>query len=480
MKQGVRLSQVLGFVENVISTAFKSPFWLCCELSDVKVNGQGHCFVQLLEKDLESDKIIAKSNGIIWSRSYISIKEKFEQTTGMSIASGVQVLLKVHVVFNEVYGLTFQIRDIDPSYTLGEIERKRRENLLRLEKEGLLDLNKHVPKPLCYQNVAVISSEYAAGYQDFVDQVVHNRLKFYCKMTLFSAILQGDGAERSILDAIQRVKSDPGTFDAVIVIRGGGSQSDLAVFDSYHVAKNLALLPVPVFTGIGHTKDQSVVDQVVAFPLKTPTAVADFIIEKMSLVYEKLNLLAYHFASKVNKLFEKEHELHSRMKNDLLHVVMKNRLKSRESQEVLFRNFQAKTKQVIYKKEQNLDKIKMYVQRVVLNRFERSNQQLLSFYHQMFMVSKIVLSRKNNSIMPLISTLCVQIDNRKRSKNVELDHFSRVVSSYDPNNILKRGYSIVKKNGKLVRSIEDVQVGDEIETSLSNFSIFSNVIKCEE
>ncbi|MCT4673504.1 MAG: exodeoxyribonuclease VII large subunit [Prolixibacteraceae bacterium] len=476
MNEGVRLSQVLSFVEDIVSKSFQSPFWLNCELSEVKVNSKGHCFVELVEKDATSDKIIAKASGIIWASVFKDLDNKFINATGMSIAPGVKVLLKGRVDFKSLHGLNFLISDIDPTYTLGEVERKRRETLLRLEKEGLLDLNKKIELPWCFQNIAVVSSETAAGYQDFVDQITYNRSKFACKVTLFSALLQGEQAEESILEALDKIQSQNVNFDALVVIRGGGSQLDLSVFDSYRIAKVIAKWNVPVITGIGHTKDVSVLDQLVAVPLKTPTAVADYILDRMAMVYEKINLIGNKFSLRLKQYLEKEHQMHNQNVYLLSKKILSNRITQRNKQERLFKELHASVKSVINKQHAVFDSSNSFLYRHSLKKIHNENRLISSFGQQFSSFCKIDLAKRNNDIKTFYKSLFSMLDNNKNTHIAELGYYEQLVSSYNPSNILKRGYSIVKMDGKLLRDKKDASPGKTLETTFDNFVIYSKVI----
>ncbi|QZT36722.1 exodeoxyribonuclease VII large subunit [Halosquirtibacter xylanolyticus] len=477
MKEGVRLSQVLGFVENVISTSFKSPFWLNCELSEVKVNSRGHCFVQLVEKDNDSDKIVAKSSGIIWATSYTSLERKFSEATGQSIGPGVKVLLRVQVDFKALHGLNFQIQDIDPSYTLGEIERRRRETIARLKKEGLLERNSTMEKPWCFQNIAVISSEHAAGYQDFVDQVVRNRYGFSCKITLFQALLQGENAEASILEALDNISNHTEEFDGLVIIRGGGSQIDLSVFDSYSISKIIALWPVPVITGIGHTRDISVVDQVVAIPMKTPTAVADYIIERMLIVYEKLNLAAHRFSVRIKKVLEKEHQLQQRLSYNLRHTLLEERGRRRDKQYKLFQSFQLKTTDILRRNDRQLDHLNIGIRSAAKHNIINKDHAISRFRHQLSTFCKIDLLKKEEEWKTFYKTLNSLVDNSINSNKTKLGYWEQIVRSYDPHKILKRGYAFVKKDGVLVSSTTELCPEDRIETVFHDFVLYSKVVE---
>ncbi len=258
---------------------FALPMWISAELSDLKVNGSGHCYLELVEKG-ESDGVAkAQARGVIWRAAYGAIAAKFEAATGARLTRGIKILAKVLVTYHELYGMSLQITDIDPTYTIGEVERQRQEAITRLKAHGSWDVNRGVVMPTLVQRVAVVSSAQAAGYQDFMREMGVS--PYHIATTLFEAIMQGVTAEESIIAALIEIANRRDEFDAVVVIRGGGSTNDLRCFDSYRLALHFARFPRPVIAGIGHDKDTSVVDMVVHTSLKTPTAVAGWFYERM-------------------------------------------------------------------------------------------------------------------------------------------------------------------------------------------------------
>lgn len=251
--------------------------WLRAEISELKVNRSGHCYLNLVEKGASNAAPRAEARAVIWRSAYTSIASKFESATGQALTAGIAVLVRVLVTYHEVYGFSLQIIDLDADYTLGEVERRRRETIERLQKDGVWDMNREVELAEPMLRIAIISSATAAGFQDFRQEIARSPYRF--KLTLFESLMQGDAAERSIIDALCAIAEREQEFDAVVIIRGGGSTSDLALFDSYDIATYVAQFPLPVFTGIGHDKDISVVDMVAHTSCKTPTAVATTLIE---------------------------------------------------------------------------------------------------------------------------------------------------------------------------------------------------------
>jgi exodeoxyribonuclease VII large subunit len=275
-KTTLRLFELNSIIKNVISSALPDTYWVVAEIAEAKLNQKGHCYVELVEKD--DSKIIAQVKANIWAYEYRKLSHKFQAATNESLKPGMKVLLLVAVNFHEVYGLSLNVKDIDPAYTMGEMAMKKREVIERLTKEGLLSLNKSLSLPVVPQRIAVISSPTAAGYGDFFDQLDNNLYGYTFVHTLFPALMQGAEAEESIIAALKLVRQKRDMFDVLVIIRGGGSVIDLNCFDSYNLASQVAKFPLPVITGIGHEKDDTVVDMTAHTKMKTPTAVAEFLI----------------------------------------------------------------------------------------------------------------------------------------------------------------------------------------------------------
>lgn len=287
-EQTISLYELNNLVKQALRRHLPDTYWIEAELSDVRSNYSGHCYLEFVQKDASGNNLIAKARGTIWSNVYKMLKPYFEEETGQAFASGIKVRVCVSVEFHELYGHSLTVVDIDPTYTVGDMIRKRREILRRLEEEGVLDLNKELDFPMLPQRIAVISSATAAGYGDFCNQLERNPygLVFYPK--LFPAIMQGERVEESIIAALDRIYAEMEHWDAVVIIRGGGATSDLSGFDSYDLAANCAQFPLPIITGIGHERDDTVIDSVVHTRVKTPTAAAEFLI---SCMYESALML---------------------------------------------------------------------------------------------------------------------------------------------------------------------------------------------
>ena len=295
-----------SLVRSAISDALPLRYWVTGELSEVRETPVGHCYIELVQHDEETQEIVAKARGTIWSRTYSLLRPYFLEETGQPFAAGLKVLLQVSVNFHELYGFTLDVCDIEPAYTIGDIARQRQLIIKRLTDEGVIGLNKELEFPLLPQRVAVISSATAAGYGDFCDQILNNRYGFVFYPRLFPAPMQGNGAEQGVIAALDAIAGDIDNWDVVVIIRGGGATSELGCFDTYDLANNCAQFPLPIITGIGHLRDESILDIVAHTSAKTPTAAAEFLIHAMLANEATLTELQNSIATAVARRIEDE------------------------------------------------------------------------------------------------------------------------------------------------------------------------------
>jgi exodeoxyribonuclease VII large subunit len=300
------LSQLNGLIKYAILETLPDQYWVVAEIADLKLNQKGHCYLDLVEK--EGNAAIAQIKANIWAYEYRSISNRFQKATNEPLKQGMKVLFLASVLFHEVFGLSLNIKDIDPTYTMGEMARKKKEVIARLRIEGLIDRNKTLELPLVPQRIAVISSPTAAGYQDFFNHLDNNAYGYSFVHTLFPALMQGQEAEASIIKALTAIRKKKSTFDLVVIIRGGGSVIDLNCFDGYPLAAEVAGFPLPVITGIGHEKDDTVVDITAHTKMKTPTAVAEFLISGMRSFEENVLGLENRILTSVEQLLRNETE----------------------------------------------------------------------------------------------------------------------------------------------------------------------------
>ena len=278
MRESFTLYELQRIIGAAIEQFLAKPVWVSAEIAEIKLNTSGHCYLELVERDKDSASgkaAKAQSRAVIWKSHYPRLAAKFEGATGKQLSATMKILVEVAVSHHPVYGLSLQITDIDPTYTLGDIERQKEITIARLKADGVWDMNREVRVPRVIQRVAVVSSATAAGYRDFMQELASSPYNIYTR--LFEATMQGEGSEQSIADALTAIAEREDEFDAVAIIRGGGSTTDLECFNAYLTALCVAQFPLPVLTGIGHDKDVSIVDMVAAIPLKTPTAVATWI-----------------------------------------------------------------------------------------------------------------------------------------------------------------------------------------------------------
>ena len=296
-----------ALVRRSLEQCLPDEYWVQAELSEVRVHpATGHCYVEFVQKDPRSNNLIAKARGVIWSNIFHLLRSYFEESTGQAFTAGIKVLVQVTVSFHELYGYSLTVQDIDPTYTLGDMARRRREILAQLEAEGVLTLNKELPMPVLPQRIAVISSPSAAGYGDFRHQLEHNPHGYYFQVELFPSIMQGERTEKSMLAALDRINQRLEDFDVAVIIRGGGATSDLSCFDTYLLAAACAQFPLPILTGIGHERDDTVLDSVAHTRVKTPTAAAEFLITRMDEAAGRLQQLSEHIYNGVSARLQRE------------------------------------------------------------------------------------------------------------------------------------------------------------------------------
>lgn len=297
----ISLSELQRRIKSAVEESFPLPVWVAAEIAELKVNYSGHCYLELVEKAEPSPArgtkmggggaLMGVSNGgssvprtqvraVVWRSQYAMLSAYFEAETGSKLTAGMKILAKVIVTYHELYGLSLQITDIDASYTLGEVERQKQQTIKQLQQDGVWGMNREVAMPMLVQRLAIVSSASAAGYRDFCNELRSGGYAF--AVELFDAVMQGAAAEESVCAALEAIAARQEEFDAVVIIRGGGSASDLSCFNSYRLCSYVAQFPLPVLTGIGHDKDTSVADMVASTPLKTPTAVAAWLVDRMA------------------------------------------------------------------------------------------------------------------------------------------------------------------------------------------------------
>lgn len=440
-------------IKEALSREFPNNYWVIAEISELKINRKGHCYLDLVEKDELEDRIVAKAKGIIWSYTFRMLKPYFETTTGRELKQGLKVMVSVTVEFHELYGYSLYIHDIEPSYTLGDIARRRLEVIKKLEDEGIMDMNQQLPLPHVLQKIAVISSKTAAGYKDFIEQLNNNPYGYVFYPKLFPAYMQGDEAESSIIEALEKIYQYEDIFDAVAIIRGGGATADLSCFDQYHLAANVAQFPLPVITGIGHEKDESVVDMVAHTKMKTPTAVADYFVSKAYEYEEALLTLRDDVVERTNQYIKFENQRIQTLSGRLYPNIKGMLDKSKHNLEISKQKLHHIHRNFLDKQQQNLTTY---------------SSQLVRSYERSFQKNLLELKNYERNCGNLVR-------NYIKTQHKHLENLSKAKEYLDPKNVMKRGFSITQKEHHTIKSSSQVEKGDTIKTYLYEGLIISQV-----
>jgi exodeoxyribonuclease VII large subunit len=427
------LYELNSLVRDVLETTLDHDYWVEAEVSEVR-EVHGHCYMELVQKDLFGNTPVARASARCWKNTWMKLRPRFERATGQTFHAGLKVLLRVHVNFHEAYGFSWIVNDIDPTYTMGDMARRRQEIVRQLKEEGVFDLQRELQLPMFCQRIAVISSANAAGYGDFCNQLADNDYGLQFQVKLFPAVMQGEGVEQSIIEALNSIYNTVGgapAFDCVVIIRGGGATADLSGFDTLALAENVAQFPLPIITGIGHERDESVLDMVSHIRVKTPTAAAAFLIDHLAEVLMRVNDCQEKITQYVGRRMQLEQVRLQRLAERIptLFSLVKSRQTAR------------------------LD--------------------------QLFMRASASVAQKLSTLNYRLSTLSAQlpplVERKLLRERHRLDLLSQRATSLDPDLLLRRGYSITLKNGHMVRSASDLQPGDIIETRLAGGSVSSEV-----
>lgn len=353
----ITLYELNNRVRQMLGRALPDEYWIQAELSDVRINSAGHCYVEFVQKESNTGHLVAKARGTVWSNVFRLLRPYFERETGQPFAAGIKVLVQVRVEFHELYGYSLTVLDIDPSYTMGDMVRHRREILRQLKEEGVLTLNKELPFPTLPQRVAVISASTAAGYGDFCNQLASNPYGLQFHYTLFPAIMQGNKVEESILNALDRILASQEKWDVVVIIRGGGAVSDLSGFDTYLLASACAQFPLPIITGIGHERDDTVLDMVAHTRVKTPTAAAGFLIDRAHEAAMRLETLAETMRTLIIDKLERQRRKLADMILRIPHTATSRIMNERDKQTSLWGRATAATALILQAKRHRFELI---------------------------------------------------------------------------------------------------------------------------
>lgn len=420
MVNHLSLYELNSLVRDVISMSLPDSYWVEAELSEAREGYGGHCYMELIEKDEHSNTPIAKAHASCWRNRWMLLKPQFERVTGQRIHAGMKVLLKVHAQFHENYGFSWIVDDIDPTYTMGDMACKRMEIIQTLKEEGVFDLQKELKLPMFCQRIAVISSATAAGYGDFCNQLADNGYGLQFTTALFAATMQGEGVEQSVISALNRINEEWENWDCVVIIRGGGATSDLSGFDTLALAENVANFPLPIITGIGHERDESVLDMISFQRVKTPTAAAAFLVDHLTEVYARIEDAQEAIVNYVKRRLQVERMKFERLSTQI--PTLFSLVKVRQSNRL----------------DQLLNRLKVKAERIPADGLHR---------------------------LEMLEARLKEPVARKLERELHrIDMLSQRAIAQDPERLLSRGYSITLKDGKSIKDASQLKAGDEIET----------------
>jgi len=453
MAENVSLTELQLIIRDSLYMALPDFYWVIAEISELNDNNSGHCYLELIEKNPEEKNVKARVRAIIWSNRYRFLKAFFENSTQETLREGLKILIKVKIEYHELYGLSLIISDIDPAFTIGDMAMKRQLIIKQLEKEGVFTMNKDLPFPVVPQRIAVISSKKAAGYTDFVDQLKNNSLGYVFYTHLLETSLQGIETEHGVISALDKIAINASLFDVVVIIRGGGSQSDLSWFDNYNLAFHVTQFPLPVITGIGHEKDVSVTDLVANKSLKTPTAVADFLIDTISEAENYINEMSSEIVEVSRVIIEKNRNMIETASIKLLPMtrLMLSDVKEKLSACILEINNTGKA--LIYK-----------ASLIPANHRSILGSTIKSVLSGKLMSLEINKSNLNSSAIKLLN-----------SSSMRVNGLESLLQILKPENVLQRGYTITSFNGEIIKNAELLKPDDIIDTQFIDGVLKSKV-----
>jgi exodeoxyribonuclease VII large subunit len=453
MNDKLSLTELQLIIKDSLYAALPGMYWVVAEISELKENYAGHCYMELVEKHPDEVNIRARIRGVIWSKRYRFLKPLFENITGESLKEGQKILIRITVEYHEIYGLSLIINDIDPAFTIGEMSLKRQQIILKLEEEGVFSMNKELEFPVLPKRIAIISSRNAAGYTDFVKHLAGNNYGYTFQTILFDAIMQGADTETSIVEALNTISGDLTLFDVVVIIRGGGSQTDLSWFDNYNIAYHITQFPIPVITGIGHEKDLTVTDLVANRSEKTPTAVADFLVNCIVNAENYLLELSNEISALSLSIIE---ENRSRIDLSRMKLIPVARFKVSLEKERLSAKI--------------IDIVNLGKEYIVRNESTPLNQVSRLFSH--VKTFSFLLNTRISKALTDLKGLTFKTINESAA-NMEV--YMNSLNILNPDNVLKRGYSITSLNGRIITKSEEVKPDDIIDTRFSSGSVKSKV-----
>lgn len=453
-KDTISLYELNLMVQFAIRRQLPDSYWITAELNEARVGNGGHCYIEFIEKNDKGNIPVAKARGNIWANNYRILNRKFEEQTGMTISPGLKVMVNVTVEFHELYGYSLNVIDIDPSYTLGDLFMKRQEIIRRLEDEGVIDMNRELVFPLVPQRVAVISSPTAAGYGDFRNQIEHNPYNIRFDLTLFPAVMQGEQVEKSIISALDAIYERADDFDVVVIIRGGGANSDLTGFDSYNLAFHCTQFPLPIISGIGHDRDKTVLDAVANVSVKTPTAAAQHLITA-----------AYGFAVNIKTYA-------SAIQNAVLQKLAAEKLWLTG----FLSSFGSEISDSLHREIMYVASVTSELKNAAALKIGMEKSRLLQTGSSLPLLAKNITERQKRLLDTDTNSLKFILKGITRDEKHNLEVFSQILHNTDPKRIMERGFVVIRHDGKAIRGKKELVYGRKynLEVSDGNIDIIIN------
>lgn len=431
MENALTLYELNSLVVELIDKVMPNSYWVEAEIADAR-ESKGHLYLELIEKDESTNIPIARASAKCWRSSWLMIGPHFERVAGVELRAGLQIMIQVHAQFHAQYGFSWIIDDINPEYTMGSMARKRNEIIAQLKSEGVFELQRELCLPLFAQRIAVISSASAAGYGDFCNQLQHNEYGFRFQMQLFQAFMQGEQVEQSIVAALNLISTKEDDFDCVVIIRGGGATADLSGFDTLVLAENVANFPLPVITGIGHERDESILDMVAHTRVKTPTAAAAFLID--------------HLAATLNRIEQAQISIQRMVEHRIQHEKL------------------------------HLQQLSTHIPILFSMVRNRENARLDDYWHALLQRVMLHLQQSKMRVELLSNKVIPATTNKLMAEQHKLQLLEQRVDGVNPERMLRLGYSLTYKNGYVLRNVNEVKAGDEITTRLEG-GIITSVVK---
>jgi exodeoxyribonuclease VII large subunit len=455
MTEKLSLTELQLLIRDSLYLSLPQMFWVVAEISEITVNSSGHCYLELVEKHPDEKNIRARIRGIIWNSRFSFISSFFENITGETLKGGIKILVKAKIEYHELFGLSLVINDIDPAFTLGEMAIKRQATIKKLEEEGVFSMNRELDFPFLPQRIAVISSKSAAGYTDFINHLMGNSPGYVFYTALIETPMQGTETEQGVINALDKIANHVNLFDLVIIIRGGGSQTDLSWFDSYGIAYHVTQFPLPVITGIGHEKNLSVTDMVANRSLKTPTAVADLLIDGMAIAENKLN------------------EVSSGIRDSSKIIIEENR----NSIETYSIKLLPLARIMISASREQLISKMMELMRFGRENTFRSGVVTANLLTRLITSVKTFSAGRIKAIEASGNILTASTLNSLNNNKNRLTRLDNTLNILNPENVLRRGYSITSFNGKILKSSALLNNDDIIATRFTDGNVSSKVVE---